>query len=245
MLVQDQVLAEGVHEDRAAVGDQLEVQPTPGRPVRRAAPAGVYGGEDAVLEGDHLQRPRLHRHLVGVKDPVGGGVDLGDLASEEPAHDVDEVHGMIHDRAAAGERGVHKPVAIFRRQLAAVGGVEAVHLAQVARQQLLAHGEEGRAEAHGEGGHQLHARVAAGAHDGCPIFDRGRQRLLTENVDARRRRLLHVRPVPRRLRTDDDAVGPRRQQAPIVVEIGDVEGARKVAAARAVVVGDAGQLHAG
>ena len=81
MAVYRQVLLEGIDDHRAAFGDHLEGQTAPGGPVRRAAPAAIDGGKDATPESDHLQTAGLHLHFIGVEDPVGLGVNLGDLVT--------------------------------------------------------------------------------------------------------------------------------------------------------------------
>src|SRR5690606_15569135 len=130
--VDGQVLAEGVHEDGAALRDQLEGQPTPRRPVGRAAPARVDGGEDAILEAQHLQRAGLYVNLIAVDDAVRLGVYFLYLAVQVPAHDVYKMDGMVDNRAAAGQLLVDKPVAVGCGQLALIDATEGVDLAQLA-----------------------------------------------------------------------------------------------------------------
>src|SRR5688572_15109858 len=179
MTINIQVLTERIHEHSPALGNHFKVQSAPGGPILWTRPAGVDGRKDTIFECQHLQSAGFHLDFIGVEYPVTARVHCRNFRASKPAHDIYEMDGMIHNRAAPSKFGVHKPVAMFSWQLTAIGSIEAIDITKVAIIEARFDLQYRYTETQRESRHEKNTGFVTYIYNGLCVFERCCDRFLT------------------------------------------------------------------
>ena len=168
---------EGVDEEGSFGAGEVEGDVAPGGEGFGAVPGGDVGDFEAALHFEVEAADVVGLDVV-VEESAFFAVDFGEFFSGEPAHEVGDVDGVIHDGTAAGEGGVDEPAA---GELSVVGAGHGDEVADFALVEALLEVLEGGDVAAGEGGAESDLGFFAGGDHGEGVFEGGGEGFLAED----------------------------------------------------------------
>ncbi|MPM35705.1 hypothetical protein SDC9_82298 [bioreactor metagenome] len=179
LVIQVQHLGERFELDHAFRADDLHIDLGPDGIVGVVRPRTIDGGGHPVVQFDHHQAGVINALMV--QELAALAEHALDLRAGEPADQVPQVHGMVHDSPTAGESRVDEPTT---GNLAVVDRGDGQHISDQAGINLLLGGYHVGIEAHRECVHYLNVCFPCRYKHGMCIGNRRCKRLLNQDMDA-------------------------------------------------------------